>query len=142
MKKSECGSESQKSHKQCIKNCLPASLLSICSKIFERLLFNELHKFLNKNNLLSSNQSGIWLGVFCINQLSPISQEISQSIDNDLNLSGVLLDITKVFDKFWYEGPILKFSRKKKSAFKWSKHFFERKHCRCSTRIYFGSWFI
>ena len=105
----------KKSDKQCIKNCLPASLLSICSKMFERLSFNELHKFLNKNNLLSSNQLGIWLGVFCINQLFPISQEINQSIDNDLKLSGVLLDITKVFDKFWYEGPILKFSRKKRA---------------------------
>ena len=44
--------------KHCFKNYRPASLLPICSKIFERLLFNELYKFFNENDLLSSNQSG------------------------------------------------------------------------------------
>ena len=35
-------------YKQCIKNYRPVSLLLICSNIFERLLFNELYKFLMK----------------------------------------------------------------------------------------------
>ena len=34
-------------HKQCTKNYQPVPLLPICSKIFNRLLFNELHKFFN-----------------------------------------------------------------------------------------------
>ena len=46
----------KKNDKQCTKICRPVSLLPICSKIFERLLFNEVYKFFNENNLLSSNQ--------------------------------------------------------------------------------------
>ena len=92
----------QKNDKQCIKNYRPFSLLQICSKIIERLIFNELYKFFNENGLLSSNQSGSY-----INQLLSITHEIYQSFE----VRGVFLDISKAFDKFWYEGLILKFSR-------------------------------
>ena len=33
------------------------SLLPICSKIFERLIYNEMFTFFTENNLISSNQS-------------------------------------------------------------------------------------
>ena len=46
----------KKKDKQCIENYRPVSLLLICSKIFERLLFNKLYKFFNENDILSSNQ--------------------------------------------------------------------------------------
>ena len=101
----------KKNDKQCIKNYRPVSLLPICSKIFERLLFNELYKFLNENDLLSSNQSGFRPGDSFINQLLSITLEIYQSFDNDLEVRGVFLDISKVFDKVWHEGLILKLSR-------------------------------
>ena len=92
----------KKNDKQCIKNYWPFSLLQICSKMIERLIFNELYKFFNENGLLSSNQSGSY-----INQLLSITHKIYQSFE----VRGVFLDISKAFDKFWYEGLILKFSR-------------------------------
>ena len=46
----------KKNDKQCIENYRPVSLLLICSKIFERLLFNKLYKFFNENDILSSYQ--------------------------------------------------------------------------------------
>ena len=48
--------QKKKKDKQCIENYRPVSLLLICSKIFERLLFNKLYKFFNENDILSSNQ--------------------------------------------------------------------------------------
>ena len=66
-----------KNDQQCIKNYRPVSLLPICSKIFERLLFNELYNFLNHNDLLSSNQSGFRPGDSFTNQLLSITHEIS-----------------------------------------------------------------
>ena len=48
--------QKKKKDKQCIENYRPVSLLQICSKIFERLLFNKLYKFFNENDILSSNQ--------------------------------------------------------------------------------------
>ena len=84
-----------KNDKQCIKNYWPVSLLPNCFKIFERLLFNELYKFLNENDLLSSNQSGVQSGDSCINQLLSITHEIYQSFDDDLEVRGVFLDFQK-----------------------------------------------
>ena len=57
----------EKNDKQCIKNYRSVSLLPICSKIFERLLFKEPHNIFNQNDLLSSNQSGFRPGNSCIN---------------------------------------------------------------------------
>ena len=78
-----------KNDQQCIKNYRPVSLLPICSKIFERLLFNELYNFKNENDLLSSNQSGFRPSDSCINQLLSITHKIYQSFDNDLEVRGV-----------------------------------------------------
>ena len=94
-----------------IKNYRPVSLLSICSKIFQIILFNELYKFSNESDLLSSIQSCFGPCDSCINQLLSITHKIYQSFDNDLKVKGVFLDILKAFDKVWHEGLILKLSR-------------------------------
>ena len=52
----------KKDDKQCFKDYRPISLLPICGKIFEKLIFNE-------NELISPNQSGFKPGDSCINQL-------------------------------------------------------------------------
>ena len=43
--------------KQNVKNYRPVSLLPIFVKILEHLIYNVMHNFLTKNNLLSPNQS-------------------------------------------------------------------------------------
>ena len=48
--------------KQILFNYLPVSLLSVCSKIFERLIYNSMYKYISDNNLLSSNQLGFHTG--------------------------------------------------------------------------------
>ena len=85
--------------KQCLKNYQPVSLLPICRKIFERLIFNEMFRFLIENNLISSNQSGFKPGDSCINQLLSITHEIYKSFDDGFEVRGVFLDISKAFDK-------------------------------------------
>ena len=48
----------KKNDKQLVKNYRPISLLPICGKIFERLIYNKLFHFLQRKNLISPNQSG------------------------------------------------------------------------------------
>ena len=48
----------RKGNKQKLKNYRPVSLLPICVKFFERLIFNEMFSFSLSNNLLAPNQSG------------------------------------------------------------------------------------
>ena len=66
----------QKGDKQNLKNYRSVSLLPICGKFFERLVFNEMFSFFLANNLLGSNQSGFKPGDSCINQLLSITHEI------------------------------------------------------------------
>ena len=66
----------KKNDKQLIKNCRPVSLLPACSKIFEKIIFNSLFKYLEDNNLLNGNQSGFRTGDFCVHQLLSITHEI------------------------------------------------------------------
>ena len=49
----------KKGDKQIIDNYRPVFLLLICGKIFKNFLFNSIYEFLDDNNLLSSNQSGL-----------------------------------------------------------------------------------
>ena len=48
----------KKGDKQVLKNYHVVSLLPICGKIFERLIFNEMFNFLLENSFVSPSQSG------------------------------------------------------------------------------------
>ena len=61
---------------QRLNNCRPISLLTICSKILEQLIFNEMFRFFIKNDLISQHQSGFKLRDSCINQPLSITHEI------------------------------------------------------------------
>ena len=61
----DCLSEGKFPHEWKKANVVPVhkkgnkqSLLPICSKIFERLIYNEMFTFFTENNLISPNQSG------------------------------------------------------------------------------------
>ena len=62
--------------KQIADNYLPASLLPICPKTFEKLTFDSIYQFLNKNNLFNNNQSGFRPNDSCIDQLIAITHNI------------------------------------------------------------------
>ena len=83
-------------------------MLPICSKIFERIIYNNTYNYLIDNNLISQNQSGFKRGDSCINQLISITHDILNSLDEGLEVRGVFLDISKAFDKVWHEGLIYK----------------------------------
>ena len=89
----------KKGDKQTLKNYRPVSLLPICRKILERLIFNEMFDIFIENELISSNRSGFKLGDSCVNQLVSITHEIYKSFDESHEVRGVFLDISKAFDK-------------------------------------------
>ena len=98
----------KKNDKQRSNKYRPISLLPICSKIFERLIFNEMFGFFIENDLISQHQSGFKPGDSCINQLLSITHEIYQSFDEGFDVRSVFLDISKAFDKVWHNGLIFK----------------------------------
>ena len=48
----------KKSDKQILENYRPVSLLPICGKVFERLIYNSLFEYFIQNDLISPYQSG------------------------------------------------------------------------------------
>ena len=98
----------KKRNKQSLENCRSISLLTICSKIFERLIYNEIFTFFTENNLISPNQSGFRPWDSCVNQLLAITHEIYKLFDEGFEVRVVFLDISKAFDKVWHKGLLLK----------------------------------
>ena len=72
----------KKDDKQLIKNYSPISLLPICGKIFEKIIFNNLYNYLNTNNLITKNQSGFRPGDSTTNQLLYLVNEIHKAFDD------------------------------------------------------------
>ena len=70
-----------KGDKQLIKNYRPISLLPICGKMFEKIIFNNLYSYLNESNLITKNQSGFRLGDSTTNQLLYLVNEIHQAFE-------------------------------------------------------------
>ena len=81
----------------CLKNYIPISLLPICGKNFERLIYNDLFIFFTDNNLISPNQSGFRPGDSCVNQLIAITHEICKSFDDGLEVRRAFLRYIKGF---------------------------------------------
>ena len=73
-KKSNIVPVHKKGDKQ-VNNYRPVSLLPVCGKILERLVFTSIFDFLYNNNLLSANQSGFRHSDSCERQLLSIGQE-------------------------------------------------------------------
>ena len=86
----------KKGEKDLIKNYRPVSLSLIFGKFFERLIFNFLFKYIDKNKLLHPNQSGFCPFDSCVNQVLPINHEIFSNFDSD---SPKDIHAVKVFGK-------------------------------------------
>ena len=86
------------------------SLLPVCSKLFEKVIFDSIFNFMIQNNLMNSCQSGFRPNDSCINQLISITHNIYRAFDVNLSLEvrGVFLDLSKAFDKVWHEGLLYK----------------------------------
>ena len=75
---------------------------SVAGKIFERILYNNVHELFTENNLIfPPDQSVFKPGDSCINQLLSITHEIYKSFDDG---RGIFFDISKAFDKVWEKG--------------------------------------
>ena len=85
-------------------------MLRICSKDFEKLVFRAIFRFVIENSLLSSSQSSFKSKEFCVNQLISITHRVFRAFDENLSLEdhGVVLYLSKTFDRVWYKGLLNK----------------------------------
>ena len=91
----------KKKDKCYINNYHPVSLLPICRKIFERIIYDPVFSYLENNNLITPNQSGFHPNNSCVNQLLSIVHRIYSDFEENpsLEVRSNFLDILKAFDK-------------------------------------------
>ena len=79
-------------------NYRPISCLPVLSKIFEKIVTNQLYSYLVANNILYNYQFGFQPGKSTLHPLIHICDYISKAFNSDEIVVGVFLDLQKAFD--------------------------------------------
>lgn len=86
----------------------PISLLSVLSKLLERVVLNRLSGFLESNNILPDQQHGFRPGRSTTHQLKRVKNIISGGLSQKRSTGMVMFDIQKAFDQVWHNGLLFK----------------------------------
>ena len=86
------------------KNYCPVSLLSVVSKVFEKLVNNRIVDHLEKCGLFSDFQYGFRSCRSTADLLTVVSDRIARAFNRNGATRAVALDISKTFDRVWYAG--------------------------------------
>jgi hypothetical protein len=86
----------------------PISLLSVISKVFEKLLLHLILPLVATNSLIPDNQFGSRKRHSIINQTHRLVQRIHTALDTKQYCSAAFLDIFQAFDKVWHAGLLYK----------------------------------
>ena len=79
-------------------NYRPTSVLPVCMKVFERLIFDQSYAHISKHNLLNQFQSGFWPRYSTTTALLDVSDYLCDQRQTG-NLTGaIFLDLKKAFD--------------------------------------------
>ena len=90
------------------KNYCPVILLSVVSKIFEKLRNNRIADHLEKCCLFSDFQYGFRYSWSTADLLTDVSDRIARSFNRSGATRAVALDISKAFDRVWHAGLLHK----------------------------------
>ena len=80
------------------KNYRPISVLSCFSKVLERLMYNRLINYIDKNGILSKHQYGFRKNRSTEFVIIELIDKITKGIDEGKYTLGVFLDLSKAFD--------------------------------------------
>ena len=86
------------------KNYRPVSLLSVVSKVFEKLVNNRIVYHLEKCSLFSDFQYGFRSSRSTADLLTVLSDRIARSLNRSGATPAVALDISKAFNRIWHAG--------------------------------------
>ena len=76
----------------------PISVIPVVAEVFERIIYDQLYRYLAKNNFLSCHQSGFRSFHSTLAALIEASDSWAMDIDRGLVNAVVFLDLKKAFD--------------------------------------------
>ena len=88
---------------QLIQNYRPISVLNFFSKVYERIIYNNLLDFIMDNNILYDKQFGFRKGHSTSHAIITLVDKVSKSLDKGKIVGGVYLDIRKAFDSISHQ---------------------------------------
>ena len=89
----------------------PISLTSAFCKIMETMIAFRLNSYIERNNLISNNQSGFRKHRSTIDQLVRLSSEINMAFMENKAVGAIFLDLEKAFDLMWSTGTLVKLNK-------------------------------
>ncbi len=89
---------SKKATKNEVQNYRPISLLSVFSKILERLFYVRMETFLNKHDTFSNCQHGFRKSKSTETAIFSFLKDVASSLDQNEATIGIFLDLSKAFD--------------------------------------------
>ena len=90
------------------KNYCPVSLLSVVSKVFEKLVNNRIVDHLEKCGLFSDFQYGFRSSRSTADLLTVMSDRIARAFNRSGVARAIALDISKALDRVWHAGLLHK----------------------------------
>jgi signal transduction protein with GAF and PtsI domain len=81
-----------------VQNYRPKSVLSIISKLLERMMFNRLIHFLSDNRIFREAQNGVRKGKSTETAFQSFIERIQEALDKGLHLIGNFFYLTKTYN--------------------------------------------
>jgi hypothetical protein len=79
-------------------NYRPISILPVLSKVFERVVQQQVYDYLEQNKLLSQRQFGFRKGLSTQHAVTVFSDDLRQGMDKGMMTGAVFVDLRKAFD--------------------------------------------
>jgi hypothetical protein len=89
-------------------NYRPVSLLSVLSKVFEKIVFRHMFNYFKDHFMISIWQAGFLPGSSTVMQLLELYNSFCQAVTEEKEIRIVFLDISKAFDRVWHKGLLAK----------------------------------
>ena len=89
---------SKKGDKENVGNYRRISILPICSKVLERIMYSHLYECFKNNNLLHENQFDFQINNSNGHEILQFTRDNTQNFDNAKFALGVFIDLSEVFD--------------------------------------------
>ena len=91
-------------------NYRPVSLVCVCCKILEHIIYSEIMKHLNSHKILSDAQHGFRQNHSCESQLLLTVNDFAKGLDDGKQTDAVSLDFSKAFNKVSHKYLFIKLS--------------------------------